>query len=308
VNHTVRATYIDDSLDINDLGFLQRNDQMNLDYNYFKSESDIPGLRERSTSFFITNQWNTAGQPVLTGAFLNRSYTSLDSNRFDLSVRYFPPRIDDRLGRGSGDFRIPERWGFNLGYSTDRAKAISFNVGANLDQDELGPARTRGSAGVTWRPDDRFSVDIDLNYEDREALLVYKGSGNYTSFESHQWSPKLEMNYFITAKQQLRFGMQWTALKAFEDRFWKVNPDQREYLHPMANPDSVPDDFVISRLTFQARYRWEIAPLSDLFIVYTRGSNLPSSGFDTFQDLLERSWSEKIVDTLAIKLRYRLGS
>jgi len=102
--------------------------------------------------------------------------------------------------------------------------------------------------------------------------------------------------------------MQWTALKAFEDRFWQVNPSSRDFLQSVANPDSTPDDFVISRLTFQARYRWEIAPLSDLFIVYTRGSNLPRDNFQTFQDLLEQSWNDRIVDTIAIKLRYRLGS
>ena len=62
------------------------------------------------------------------------------------------------------------------------------------------------------------------------------------------------------------------------------------------------------RLTFQARYRWEIAPLSDLFVVYTRGSNLPTDSFETFQDLLVQSWTDTIVDTLAIKLRYRFGS
>ncbi len=192
--HTVRATYIGDTLDINDLGFLTRNDQMNLDYTYFRNESDIAGLRERS------------------------------GNIFEYSIRYFPQRIDDRLGRGSGDFRVPGRWGVNLGYSTDRAKSLSYNLGLRLDQDELGPARNQGSAGIVWRPDHRFSADLSLDYTDREALLVHQGSGSYTSFGSHQWSPRLEMNYFITAKQQLGFSVQWTALKAFEDRFWQVNP------------------------------------------------------------------------------------
>jgi len=74
------------------------------------------------------------------------------------------------------------------------------------------------------------------------------------------------------------------------------------------NPDAEADDFVISRFTFQARYRWEIAPLSDLFIVYTRGANLPRNSFTTFQDLLEQSWNDRIVDSVAIKLRYRFGS
>jgi len=107
------------------------------------------------------------------------------------------------------------------------------------------------------------------------------------------------------AKQQFRLTLQWNALKAFEDRFWQVNPNGLDFLQPVANPDNEPDDFVISRLTFQARYRWEIAPLSDLFVVYTRGSNLPRDSFITFQDLLEQSWNDRIVDSVAVKLRYR---
>ena len=59
---------------------------------------------------------------------------------------------------------------------------------------------------------------------------------------------------------------------------------------------------------FQARYRWEIAPLSDLFVVYTRGSDLPDSPEESFGDLFHDSWTNRAVDVLVIKLRYRLGS
>jgi hypothetical protein len=308
VQHGLSATYMDDTLDINDLGFLSRNDQMNLDYRYFKNESDIPGLRSRGTNVFVTNRWNTNGQSVLTGIFGGRDWTFLNSNNIGFQMQYFPPRTDDRLGRGTGDFKIPERFGANVNYETDRAKSLAYFVSLRLSQDELGPASITGSTGIVWRPNDRFSADLNLNYTDREALLVHRGSGNYTSYESHQWSPRLELNYFITAKQQIRISGQWTALKAFEDRYWRSDPDSRDFLEPIAKPDANNHDFVISRLTFQVRYRWEIAPLSDLFVVYTRGSNLPRDRFETFQDLLEQSWNEKIVDTIAVKLRYRFGS
>ena len=139
-------------------------------------------------------------------------------------------------------------------------------------------------------------------------MLVHRGEGEYTSFESHAWSPRLEINYFVNARQRLRLTTQWTGLKAFEDMFYRVNPNKREYLHPVPNPDDEPDDFIISRMTFQLRYRWEIAPLSDLFVVYTRGANLPRNSFFSFQDLLEQSWNDRIVDQVAIKLRYRFGS
>ena len=65
---------------------------------------------------------------------------------------------------------------------------------------------------------------------------------------------------------------------------------------------------LLKGMTFQARYRWEIAPLSDLFLVYTRGSNLPRDSFDSYPDLIEQTWNQPIVDTFAFRLRYRFGS
>ena len=34
--HIVKATYIDDEFDMNDVGFLTRNSQMNFDYNFIR--------------------------------------------------------------------------------------------------------------------------------------------------------------------------------------------------------------------------------------------------------------------------------
>ncbi len=308
VQHTLRATYIDDTFDMNQMGFLSRNDQMNLDYNFFLTESDVPGLRQRTTSFFAVNQFNTDGLPVRNGYFVNRGYQFNNFDNFNMRFQFFPERVDDRLGRGTGDWIVPHRFGFETSYESNVSEPFAWNLGLDVSQDDLGPMQTTGTGGITLRPNDRFSVDLQLRYEDREALLVHRGNGNYTSFESHSWSPRLEVNYFITARQRLRFTTQWTGLKAFEDMFYVVNPNKREELHAVPNPDNDPDDFVISRMTFQARYRWEIAPLSDLFVVYTRGANLPRNSFFTFQDLLEQSWNDRVVDQVAIKLRYRFGS
>ena len=308
VQHILTTTYIDDEFNMNDLGFLSRNSQMNLDYNFVLTESDIPGLTSRTTVLTSVNQYNTEGDSVLAGQFAGRTWNYLNNDSFNLLLRYFPKRIDDRLGRGTGAFRIPERYAVIAGYTSDSAKIIAWSLNLEASQEDLGPKIITSGAGIVWRPNDRFSFDLGLNYTDQEALLVHQGDGNYTSFEAHQWSPKLESNYFISAKQQFRISMQWNSLKAFEDRFWQVNPKRVKHLSPVVNPDNDPGDFVISRLTFQARYRWEIAPLSDLFIVYTRGSNLPGNSFFTFQDLLEQAWNDRIVDSFAIKLRYRFGS
>ena len=59
----------------------------------------------------------------------------------------------------------------------------------------------------------------------------------------------------------------------------------------------------------QARYRWEIAPLSDIFLVYTRQADLAAQLRDEdYSDIFSNSWHEPLADFLVFKIRYRLGS
>src|SRR5690606_13130754 len=168
----------------------------------------------------------------------------------------------------------PHRWGVSADWRSDRARPVSVNLGLNSTEEDLGKQNYSYTAGVTWNPNDRFSMNLEAEYSDREAWLIHQGDGRMTAFEANEWTPKLEMDYFITAKQQLRFSLQWTGIKAFEDRFYQIDPTGVEHLNETGDVTAGSDNFAVSRMSFQARYRWEIAPLSDLFFVYTRGGNL----------------------------------
>ena len=65
-----------------------------------------------------------------------------------------------------------------------------------------------------------------------------------------------------------------------------------------------------SQANIQLRYRWEIAPLSDLFVVYTRGGSLPNrAGFSpSFGDLFNDAVDEPLGEQCVVKLRYRLDN
>lgn len=308
IQHRIRSTYMDDTLDLNDLGFLSRNDHIQLDYDYSKTVSNLPGLRSLTTGYQIVNQWNTQGLPVRLGLLANRNYTFEDNSYLRVDVRYFNPRVDDRLGRGTGTFRVPERWNVIMDWHSDQASLIAYGLTVDGNQSDLGKKDLETTAALNLRPTDNFSLALSVKYGVKEGLLVHRGGGRYTSFEATQWSPELELDYFITAKQQLRFSAQWTGLKAYEDRFYRVNRAKLDDLQQVPNPDNVSDDFLVSRMTFQIRYRWELAPLSDLYVVYTRGGNLMDSTFEEYPELLMDAWTDRIVDTLAIKLRYRFGS
>ena len=77
----------------------------------------------------------------------------------------------------------------------------------------------------------------------------------------------------------------------------------------MPAPRTQPDyDFTVSMLTAQLRYRWEIAPLTDLYLVYNLGNDLPQSVGSDFFDLFRDSFRDAIVESFVIKLRYRFGN
>jgi hypothetical protein len=57
------------------------------------------------------------------------------------------------------------------------------------------------------------------------------------------------------------------------------------------------------------RYRWEIAPLSDVFLVYSRQADLATVLRDEdFEDVFNDAWDAPLADTLVLKARYRFGS
>jgi hypothetical protein len=60
-------------------------------------------------------------------------------------------------------------------------------------------------------------------------------------------------------------------------------------------------------MNFQIRYRWEIAPLSDLFVVYSRAGNQRRTLLN-FGDQFDNVWEAPLDSQLVIKLRYRLGT
>jgi hypothetical protein len=307
VQHSIIATYLDKTLDINDVGYVQRNDHQQLDYRLSITESGLEKYRSRTRGMNIVNQWNADGRPVRLGLFFNQSLTYLNNTSLNTSFRYFPPRVDDRLSRGNGTYKIPHRLAYDFSWSSDRSRPFSYGFGIGNAEEDLKANNINYSVNGGWQPSDRFSTNFTLSYRDRESWLVHRGGTRMTTYTATEWSPQLNASFFISAKQQFRIAVQWTGIQAKEDRFFQIDQRDVRHLTEVSKPNLTSDNFTVSRMSFQARYRWEIAPLSDLFVVYTRGSNLPSTGEAEFQDLLFDSWSQRVSDTWVVKLRYRLG-
>ena len=298
--------HFSDKLEINDLGFLQRNDVsrggISIDY----TQPKLSWAHQLNLNLKTMYEINGDGDTTRRGFSASGDFLMNNLSRFRTSVLLYANRIDDLESFGNGKFVIPSRWEFMGDFFSDSSKRISYRVGLNFNQEKIGGHAVKARAALNLRLSQRMKAEIFAEYVKRDGWLLHQENKNFTSFQTIEWRPRLAIDYFFTARQQLRLSAQWVAIKASENKFFRI-PANISKLIPSQKPDNETDNFAISNLSVQLRYRWEIAPLSDLFVVYSLSGATRQQRLG-FSDLLKSSYKNPIAEQFVIKLRYRLGS
>lgn len=306
--HRLQLDYFDEDVDVNDLGFLVRNDVTGLQYIFNYAHRDGVGLIKRYRGSIATRQmYNVSKGQVVESSIAWRNLMELSGrNTVRSVVAYMPERYEDVDSRGNGAYRADGRLWADVQLATDASKMFAWTVSAGGWQEDLSDWTQQYTLGTTFRPSDSISLDLDVKYRRRDGWLVHQGGNNFGAFEAIDWQPSLEFNWFMSAEHQLRLSLQWAGVRAVDQAFFAV---------PTGDGDLVPElrvrpnyDFTVSLLTTQLRYRWEIAPLTDLFVVYNRGNRLPFRSSDSFSNLFSDGFSDPLVDTLVVKFRYRFSN
>ena len=306
LRHSIALTAFDNALDVNDFGFQRRNDIREVFYKTTWVKSSLSRIRDFVIEPSFTYEVNGNGRR--TEVKLDTDFQITLNNLHDLNLyaAYLPESFDDRNSFGNGTFRTEERYRLFAQYSADTGNPVSYFAGSSFDTELLGGHKVGAFAGGTWRPSRNISVELSTRYLDYDGWLLHQQGRDFTTFQAKQWTHELNFEYFPAAKQHFQIALQWVGIRAIESEFFQL-PTQSTDLVPVAKPPGPRDDFSLSQLNFQIRYRWQIAPLSDLFVVYTKADNRQTV-LSTFGDLFSSSWSNPLGDQLVIKIRYRLGS
>ena len=306
--HTVRLDYLDENVDINDLGFLARNDYISGQYIYtYVQPRGVGVIKNNRGAFTIDQRYNKREGQVVDSALIWRN-TALFAGRNTIrtALGYFPERFEDTDSRGNGAYRVDDRLWWDVLWTTDASKILSYSFGVGAIQENLGDWTQQAKFGVTYRPIDRFTAAVDVTYRKRKGWIVYQGANNFGAYDGTEWQPKIDMSWFLAPSHQIRLSVQWAGVKADERGFFAVPVGDGELI-PAAR--TLPDhDFDLSIITAQLRYRWEIAPLTDLYVVYNRGAVARGRTTPSFGNLFEDAFNDPVIDTVVVKLRYRFAN
>ena len=305
LKHSLALTAFDDKIDVNDFGFQLRNNIKEAWYRMEWIKSGLTRVRDFKISPFLRYEVNGAGFRTNNALASRFEFTLNNLDSVNIFVAHFPKRFDDRNSFGNGTFDVVARTFFNIEYTTDAAKPVSVFGKVGYKGEFVGGYLLEIKAGITWRPRNNINVELDVTYMDRNGWLLHQEDKNFTAFNATQWQPNFKFDYFPTARQQFRIALQWVGIRAREDEFFTLQ-ENGTALIAGPKPLGPTDDFSLSQLNFQLRYRWQIAPLSDLFVVYTK-ADTRSTSLNAFRGLFQDSWNDPIGDQLVVKLRYRFG-
>ena len=300
------AMHFGNHLQLNDAGYLSRN---STNYLHWQVQRRFTGLPE--TSRYVSKDWraristnhNDRGEKLNDQFRLSRESRLRDGSFEYAQINLNSSGVDDLLTRGHGSLRKPA--GFNTYFEYERprkgdwahqVKGETFGGGLS-GYDRVGASL---EYTATYFVSDAFSVYAGFYAERSPDWLVWQRDNLIGSFRSRELDFNAGLDWSIDPRQELRVKLQAIGLDARLRQAYRVDPGG----HAVATDDPV-DDFSVRNLGFQIRYRYELAPLSYLYVVYGRGGFDLAPRADGLLPALEDSFQLRDDEQFLVKLSYR---
>lgn len=301
--HTLKLLYIDDTFDLNDLGYMERNalKQVEWETNYRVASASgrVSGETQRLYTFY---RENTDGQRLQSRFSLSRDVSYVSSWKAFQELRYVSSGVDDLLSRGNGPVRLDHRLSAYMDMTTPRYGDWQFTLGAYVFQQGVEDYSGWLQFLAAWYPTEKLTLRLDVLPQYSSDWLLWERGNLFGSFRAERLDYDFRLDWIPAPRHELRVKWQWIGIDAELRRAYRT--DAVGNLLPTTDPIA---PFTVNNLGLQVRYRYEIGPMSELFLVYARGGyhfidNDERGVRDLFRDMID----VRDADQFLIKLRYKL--
>lgn len=303
------AVHLGDDLQLNDFGFLERNNFNYARYELGRRVTDLPAASVFSAHhwrYAVSRRSNDHGVHIGDAWAINRASDRRDGGDEFFDIAGWTAGHDDLITRGNGVVDVPSKLFAYYQRSRPRKGRWAFQGSARYAAEGLGgidAGATTLYVEPTYHVDDTLSFSAGLQARHHPDWLLWRGGNLLGTFRSNTLFLNAGVTWLLDHRQELRLRLEAIGLDAQTRQAWRVSPDGV----PVAVNENIPN-FALRNLGFQLRYRYELAPLSYLYVAYVRGgamfeqgANEVFSAQDQFRDAFELRDSEQLL----VKLSYR---
>ena len=295
-----------DRLQVNDFGYLERN---NFNYAHWEVRKRYASLP--ADSAYSSHDWhfrvdaldNDHGLRLRRQLRIRRTSTLRDGTTEDAQLNVNTAGWDDLLTRGHGALFLPPSLDFFYERISPRHGDWAFKLDAEVFTGGLGGNR-QAAFDIEFVPtyfiNDAFSVYAGPSWQRIPDWLVWQHVNLIGRFDQHTLQLDAGFDWAIDPRQELRVKLQAIGLDARLRGGYRVGASGRAEAS-----DEPIDDFNVRNLGLQIRYRYELAPLSYLYVVYGRGGYAMDGLARHTGDVLGNSFALRDDEQLLVKLSYR---
>ncbi|MEO8018685.1 MAG: DUF5916 domain-containing protein [Pseudomonadota bacterium] len=310
MNHGWRQQYMamhfGDEMQINDAGYLARNNSNYAHYQVNRRFTELPASSRYASKDW---RWRISTTTNDHGVLLNRQFrmsreSKLRNGSYEFAqINVNSARTDDLVMRGHGLIDLPPNFNSHYEYQRPRKGRWAYNVEAEIYSGGID-GNDRLGYWTEFKPSyfvsDALNIYVGVNASRTPSWTVWQHDNLFGSFDNHELDFNAGLNWNIGSKQELRVKLQSIAIDARLRQAYLASAEGR-----VSPTDQPVDDFTVRNLGFQIRYRFELAPLSYLYVVYGRGGYVRDDTQESTGRLLADSFSLRDDEQLLVKMSYR---
>ena len=306
--------YFEDDFQLNDFGYLQRNDwfHIGLGADIKKIDFDESSILEQIDSGIDVNyDSDTKGNsnPIRIDqrneiAFKDTSAVKLDFGFKSSGKNTTITRKDEIYSY----VKVKNKISITADYEAINYKFWTYDWRVSFDRsdkydtwDSKGNHKKFFKIAGSFFPNDFIKINTQFKIKEESEWLNWIDSNNLATYDLSQKTISIDMNWFKGNKHEIRVKSQFVALQADNPR--SLASDTNGYLRQSNNEVK---SFTKGIASFQLRYKYEIAPLSYLFVVYSKGGDDYDDETDRgTSSILKSPWQNPSDELFSIKFRLK---
>ena len=301
--------YYNDTLNINDMGYLYRNNLFSggafVGYTRTNFAEDSPVL-SRSYNFDFWSENNADGDNLDNSLVLFFMQRFKNTSNINVNIFTDGEGMDDWVTRGSLSapfIKTGKSLTTDLGYNSRIIGKWQADLGAHTEtRDRLAftERSTQLSTGIRYFPSDNLRFFLRLSHRKTNNWFIWRSDNHYATYRSKNTTIKLNARWYPDDRQELQVKLETVAFRNQDGKGWTT--DGLGYLNSLGTSEA---SINTGRLSFQIRYKYEIAPLSNIYLVYTRGGNNYFEDEAGTSRIYRETWRDPQSNRLVLKARIK---
>ena len=306
--------YFEDDFQLNDFGYLQRNDwfHIGLGADTKRIDFDEPSIILQIDSGIDVNyDSDTKGNSNPIRIDQRNEISFKDTSAFKLDFGFRSSGKNTTITRKDEIYsyvKVKNKVSITADYEAVNYKywtydwRVSFDRGDKYDTwDSKGNHKKFFKIAGSFFPNDFMKINTQLRIREESEWLNWIDGNNLATYDLSQKTISIDMNWFKGNKHEIRLKSQFVALEADNPR--SLASDINGYL---SQSNSEVKSFTKGIASFQLRYKYEIAPLSYLFVVYSKGGDDYEDETDRgTSSILKSPWKNPSDELFSIKFRLK---